>query len=294
MITREIFKDWRLYVFGGLFLFNFVYVLAFMAPNKFPTGSIINIRKGSGLSEVAHELERQNVVRSAFWFRVAVITMGAEKGVQAGDYYLKEKQNGTTLAWRMVSGDHGINTVKITIPEGFTNKEIAGLFDERFTNFEKEVFLALAEQGYMFPDTYFLRVNITAGEAMELFLDNFTRKVASLSDEIDQNKHSLEEIITMSSIIEAEVQTQEDKEMISGILWERLRIGMPLQVDPAPETYEVQGLPKKPINNPGLISIKAALNPKDSPYLYFLSGKDGKTYYAKTLEEHIQNIRKYR
>lgn len=272
-------------------MFNLFYALAYMVPGDYPVGSIVNIRKGSGLSELAQDLERQNVVRSAFWFRVAVITLGGERGVQAGDYYLRDKQSGTVLAWRMVRGDRDINTVKVTIPEGFTNNEIAGLFDERFVNFDEGIFLALAEQGYMFPDTYYIQVNITSGGAIELFTDNFFRRVGALEDEFSQSNHKLEDIIIMASVIEAEVQTEEDKQLVSGILWERLRIGMPLQVDPAPETYKVRGLPEKPINNPGLVSIKAALQPKDSPYLYFLSGKDGKTYYAKTLEEHTKNIR---
>jgi UPF0755 protein len=290
-MTKEVLKDWRLYVFGGLFLFNLFYVLAFVAPRGFPEGSIVTVSRGTGLSELAHDLEEQKVVRSAFWFRAVSILLGGERGVQAGDYSLKERESSITIARRMMDGEHNIDTVKITIPEGYTNEEISKLFDDRFTNFEHDVFLALAEEGYMFPDTYFLQVNITAGRAIEIFMDNFERRVGSLGESLDTDEHSLEEIIIMASIIEAEVQTKEDKELVSGILWDRLEIGMPLQVDPAPETYKERGLPDRPINNPGLVSIRAALNPTKSPYLYFLSGKDGKTYYARTLEEHTKNIR---
>ena len=97
----------------------------------------------------------------------------------------------------------------------------------------------------------------------------------------------------MASILEAEVRSKIDREIVSGILWKRLLIGMPLQVDSKPSTYESVGLPKEPINNPGLVSIMAALHPTSTPYLYFLTDKDGKAHYAKTFDEHKINKAKY-
>lgn len=290
---KDILRDWRIYVFGGLFLFNFIYAFAVSVPRDFPTGTIITLKKGAGLAKLASELEREHIIRSALWFRVAVITMGGEYGVQAGDYYLKKPQNAIRLAWRMSHGGHDLTQVKITVPEGYTVDQIADLFDERFQLFNKEIFISLAPEGYMFPDTYFVQINATAGSVIDLFQSNFERRTAGLVSGFLESKHSKKDIVTMASIIEAEVQTAEDRSLVSGVLWKRLSIGMALQVDAAPETYEARGLPLKPINNPGLVSLDAALNPKDSPYLYFLSDKDGKTHYAKTLEEHTRNIQKY-
>jgi UPF0755 protein len=275
-------------------LFNLFYAFALAVPSGFPIDTIVTLKKGAGLAELANELESENVIRSAFWFRAAVIMLGGERGIRAGDYYLRNRESGVKLAWRMVKGDHDLTTIKLTIPEGYTKEQIADLFDERFPFFNRDIFLSLAPEGYLFPDTYFTQVNITAGGAIELFQNNFENKIASLKDDIEKSEHTKEEIIIMASIIEAEVQSREDRELVSGILWKRISIGMALQVDPAPETYKEPGLPQKPINNPGLASIEAALSPKSSSYLYFLSGKDGKTYYAKTLEEHIQNLQKYR
>ncbi|MBX4195514.1 endolytic transglycosylase MltG [Candidatus Parcubacteria bacterium] len=293
MTWKETLRDWRLYVFGGLFLFNLCFVLAFAAPRYFPAGNIITIKKGASLAALSHELEKQNVVRSALWFRAAVITMGGERGVQAGDYNLRKPQNAVTLAWRMVRGSHDLTLVKVTIPEGYKVSEIAPLFDERFPFFDKDIFKSLAPEGYMFPDTYFIQINATAGSVIELMQSNFDKKIATLEKEISDSKRSKDEIIRMASVIEAEVQTERDKRLVSGILWKRISIGMPLQVDAAPDTYRTAGLPPKPINNPGLVSIKAAANPETSPYLYFLSDKEGNTHYAKTLEEHTRNIQKY-
>ena len=119
----------------------------------------------------------------------------------------------------------------------------------------------------------------------------------------------------MASIIEKEAHTSDDRRVISGILWERLKIGMPLQVDAtflyingkntydlsvddlaidSPyNTYKYAGLPIGPIGNPGLDSLEAALAPMTSPYLYYLSDKSGKTYYARTFNEHKRNREKY-
>ncbi len=290
----ELPKDKRIYVFGGLFFFLFLYAFAFSSPRNFPVDTIITLEKGAGLTQLANKLEDMGVIRSKLWFRTAVILFESERGIQAGDYYLSRRQNAISLAWRMTHGRHGLAEIKITVPEGFTNQEISDLFDERFSNFERERFLELSQEGYMFPDTYFVRVNATTEDVVELFKSNYEKKVSPLRERMREFGKTEEEIIKMASIIEGEVQTFEDKQTISGILWKRLSIGMALQVDADPKTYEEPGLPKQPINNPGLLSIEAALTPKSSPYFYFLNAKsDGATYFAETLEEHILNIQKH-
>ena len=97
----------------------------------------------------------------------------------------------------------------------------------------------------------------------------------------------------MASILEAEGKTEEDRKIIAGILYKRLEIGMALQVDSDLSTYEKPGLPQLPITNPGLESINDALHPTETDYLYFLTGRDGNMYYAKTFEQHVQNKKKY-
>lgn len=285
--------DWRAWALGVLFLLILFWQFALSAPSGYPRDTIIEIEKGLGLATLAEKLEENHIVRSSMWLRAAVILLGGERGVQAGDYYLEGPQSAPKLAWRLVKGKNDLTLVKVTIPEGFTVKQVANLFDERFPLFDKNIFVSLAREGYIFPDTYFVQINATAATAIELFENNFERKTADLEDDIRASKHTEHEIITMASILEAEVQTQEDKALVSGILWKRLSIGMALQVDSASTTYKVTGLPAKPIDNPGLVSIEAALHPAASPYLYFLSGKDGITHYAKTLDEHVKNIQKY-
>lgn len=111
-----------------------------------------------------------------------------------------------------------------------------------------------------------------------MMTDNFDKKTADLK--------ITPEIVIAASILEKEVKTKEEKALVSGVLWKRLKVGMPLQVDAAMWTYEHYGLPEKPISNPGLESILAALYPKDSSYWYYLSKPSGETIFTKTLDEH--------
>jgi UPF0755 protein len=101
------------------------------------------------------------------------------------------------------------------------------------------------------------------------------------------------EVLSLAAILEGEAKTEEDMQIVAGILLARLKKGMPLQVDAAKETYGTKGLPLVPINNPGEIAISAVFHASSSPYLFYITGKDGKMYYAKTFEEHKRNIAKY-
>lgn len=263
------------------------------APRDFPAGSIITVAEGAGLQKISKELEGAHLIRSTFWFRTFAIALGGERGMKAGQYYFSHPVSAPAIAWRIVFGDNKIETIKITVPEGFTNSKISKLFDKRFGFFENNLFEATAPQGYLFPDTYFIPITATASTTIKMMRDNFTKQVEPLLPLISGSGKTLDQIVKMASLLEAEAKTQEDRELISDILWKRLKLGMPLQVDSEMGTYEFQGLPKTPINNPGLISLKAALHEEATQYLYFLTGKDGKMHYSKTFDEHKQNIAKY-
>ncbi len=278
------------------FLFAVVFVLLVWGvapPEDYPVGRIVTIPEGSGLYQVGVLLKEENVIRSSFWFRTIAIVLGGERRLQAGQYYLERPQSVAVIAWRILHGRYDVETVKLTIPEGFTVAKISALFTERFTYFDNKVFERTAPEGYLFPDTYFVPVTATASSTIKLLRDNFVRKIFDVMPEIEKSGKTLEEVITMASLIEGEADNQKDRELVSSILWKRLKIGMPLQVDVEKTTYEFQGLPKNPINNPGLLSIEAALRPTTTPYLYYLTGHDGKMYYAKTFDEHKANIAKY-
>ena len=291
-MNNSFFRDKRFYfIILGLFLVINVY--AANPPRDFPSGTMISMREGSGLQELALKLEEDKVINSPFWFRAAAIFLGGERIMKAGQYYLPYPQSTFVIAWRIVSGDHGIESIKITIPEGYTVEKISNLFDERFQYFDQREFLVKAKEGYLFPDTYFMPVNAKADDVIKILKGNFSRQVAGLKSEIEDSGRTLDEIVNMASIIEKEASGDSDRALISGILWKRLVNSIALQVDVALVTYERRGLPDEPISNPGILSLKAAIHPANSPYLYYLHDKTGAIHYARTFDEHKINKQKY-
>lgn len=314
MIDSRYFTKVHITAAIGLFLL-FFYIAVSAPPRVYPSHTIVTVRDGAGLFEVAQTLKDEGVIRNAAWFRMIIVLLGGTKRLQSGDYYLPYKQSVYAVAERIVHGDHEITRYKITVPEGFTDAKIAALFDARFPLFSRSEFMKDAKEGYMFPDTYFVGENATATSTIKLMRSTFDSKVFPLTGEIAASGHSLDEIVTMASIVQKEADTKEDMAIVAGILWKRLKQGMPLQADStltyvngktsatltqsdlafsSPyNTYVVKGLPPAPISNPGIEAIEAALHPTDTPYLYFLTGSDGRMYYARTFDEHKQNIQKY-
>ena len=208
------------------------------------------------------------------------------------------------------------NEITITIPEGYTVTQMGELF-EKESLFSKEEFEKIAknDEGFLFPDTYQFFKNTTPEKVMEKMKKNFDAKVADFLSEIERQKKSLLDIIIMASIIEREVHNINDRGLVSGILWKRIQKGIGLQVDASLtyilgktsaeltaddlkidspfNTYKYRGLPKGPISNPGKEAIFAAVFPVTSPYLFYLSDKDGITRYARNFEEHKDNKLRY-
>jgi len=165
-------------------------------------------------------------------------------------------------------------------------------------------------EGYLFPDTYEVDYPITPEKVIRMALSNFQKKVS-----LDLQKGNFREIIIMASLLEKEVRSYEDKQIVAGILWKRMKEGWPLQVDSTINyalgesgvktyfsdleidspynTYKYKGLPPGPICNPGLESIKAAVYYQDSSYWYYLSAKNGKTIFSKTFSQHVAAKARY-
>lgn len=171
-------------------------------------------------------------------------------------------------------------------------------------------------EGYIFPDTYEISSFDTVETLLDKALINLDKKFdETLREEAKKQKKSIYSILTMASILEKEANNLKDKKIVSGILWKRIDKGMPLQVDASVgyitvndtinisrkeltvdslyNTYKYEGLPLGPISNPGLDSIKAALEPTKNDYWYYLSTKSHTMVYSKTFEEHLVAKAKY-
>lgn len=267
-----------------VFLIIIIFLFVCLAPNSFPKKHFLSIENGLSSKEIAIQLKNEKIIKSEMLFNFLIKIKGKDNELKSGEYWLDKKLSIFDVIKRLTTADFGNNQIKITIPEGFTIKDIAELFND-FDKFNKEQFLKEASnvEGYLFPETYFFLPNATSGQVILKAKETFNEKVGNIDYKV----------LIMASIIEKEVHNAEDRRVVSGILWKRLKIGMLLQVDAASETYLKKGLPLTPICNPGLDAIDATLNPRESQYLFYLSAKDGTTYFAKTFEEHKLNIKKY-
>jgi UPF0755 protein len=267
---------------------------------------LFSIEKGQKFFQIAENLEKEGLIKSRFLFNFYVLTSGNVRNLKAGNYFLSPSLSLREIAKKIISSE--IAMITITIPEGFTVQQIE----------ERLGFKLPGEglEGFLFPDTYKFPVGVTGEEVVRIMKENFDKKLTSdLREEIRRQGKTIFEIVTMASLIEKEVRKKEDKEIVSGILWKRLKAGMPLQVDAtityitgkktvkitlkdlqidSPyNTYKYLGLPPGPICNPGLESIQAAVYPKSSEYWYYLSTPEGETIFSKTLTEHNYAKSKY-
>jgi len=302
---------------------------------------VIEIKEGEGAKVIAEKLEKERIIKNKYYFLFYVLKTNTKSKLQAGKYSLSPSMSIPYIVKKLVSGDTIKEEKRITIPEGFRTSQIEEklkkelerenikISDFKIKDFkEKYIFLSDAPdeaslEGYLFPDSYVftnkkdLNDREVAREAVIKMLDNFDKKLdKSLREEIKRQNKRIYDIVIMASILEKEVKTKEDREIVSGIFWKRIQEGKPLEscatiayilgkdkwrysfeetrIESPYNTYLNKGLPKGPISNPGLDSIKAAIYPKNTDYNYFLTDpKTEKTIFAKTALEHEQNQEKY-
>lgn len=288
-----------------------------LPPSTFPVDGYVTIPEGTSVTDAAKILEENHVVSSGWWLKRVIQIQGKAEKVYAGDYVFKEPITLMRVAKRITSGAFGLEPVKILIPEGSTAKEIAKILDKKLMHFDTTKFVEEAEkfEGYLFPDTYYVLPNIKEQDVIKVLKETLNKKLEPFKEEIEASPYNLHEILTIASIIEKEESDKKDRHMIAGVINNRLKINMALQVDAtflyilgkgtfglsredlkhqSPyNTYVHAGLPPGPINNPGLSSIRAVLEPSSHPYLFYLADSSGTTYYSKTYEEHLAKKRVY-
>lgn len=282
------------YLIVILVLFVIIFYFIFSSPSR-DKDVVLHISPSDTLAKISSNLEKEKVIRYPFVLKLFVRVFSGDKHISSGDYLFKKGESAIGVSIQLARGKHNIERIRVTLKEGITKEEMADLLAEKIPAFNKDLFLndSRAKEGYLFPDTYFFYPMSTTDEVIDSLTSNFNKKIASIDKDIKSSGKNLSEIITMASILEKEAGGKNDVSFISGILWKRLKLGMPLQVDAAPITYEEAGLPDKPISNPGLLSIKAAINPKESPYLFYLHDDSGQVHFALDFSEHRSNIAHY-
>lgn len=294
----------------SLTLVSFYFLSPPMANNK--TKYSLIIEKGDGVSEIADKLKEKNLIKNTLFFKIFVKATGKSSRLQAGTYKLSSSENLSSIVNSLSAGK--TEDVTITIPEGLRREEIADTLGSALGEKVKEEFLTLTKnlEGHLFPDTYFVKRDTDAEEIITKMTDNFEAKFKDILVKTNLSKN---ETITLASIIERETKHDEDRALVSGILYKRIMNNWPLEADATIQyalgfwkktltaedlnldspfnTRKNLGLPPSPITNPGLKSLIAAANPINSSYWFYLSDLKGNMHYAKTMEEHEANIVKY-
>jgi UPF0755 protein len=304
-------------VFLIIFLILSFWVYMSGVPYHFKPNSTITIEDGEILKKVATKLKQNNLIRSETLFVVSMILQNKDKKVVPGEYLFDKPISIFEIEERITQGKFGFPFKSVTLKEGLTLEQMGSILDRTFPNFDYELFLekTSAFEGFYFPDTYIFPENVKTVKVIETIQNTFQLKIREIEPLINASKRSLDEIIIMASIVEKEA-TADSRQEVANILWHRIDINMPLQVDATfvysidkhsfnvtkaemrdkdnpYNTYVHLGLPPTAISNPGIESIKAAANQQPTENIFFLTGRDGEMYYAVTHDEHVKNKAKY-
>lgn len=286
-------------------------------PQNFPSGILVRVSAGSSISQEAQILKNKHLIRSAFLFEAFSRIFGGR--IIAGEYAFPEAQHVFTVAARLARADYQIKPVRVTIIEGATVKDITDELAQKVPDFDAAAFLRAAQskEGYLFPDTYFILPGADVSQVFDALQQNFNERLSepAVQKAIAAFGKPVADVITMASLLEKEAANSHDRRVIAGVLWHRIALGMPLQVDAvfpyilgknsftltssdlqviSPyNTYTHKGLPPGPIANPGLNSILAAVTPITTNYLFYLSDKQGIFHFCATYACHLANQKKY-
>jgi len=315
----------------GLGVFSYFYVKSqlFTPLSGDSSEKTFEIKEGQGVLEIVDNLRKEGLAKNK-WITIGYLKFKKiDKQLKAGVFLLRKNQSPVEVFEAISSGKTALK--KITIIEGWTEKEIADYLDERglvkksdFLESAKKKkqeydFLEGAEtlEGYLFPDTYYIPYKSTADDIIKKMLDNFDKKLTNeIKNEINKQGRSIRDVSILASVVEKEVYKEQDRKIVAGLFLKRISQGKPLEADSTINyitgkdlaqpsysdtrqdslynTYLHKGLPPGPICNPSLSSILAAVYPEDSPYLFYLNRQDTKeTIFSETYEEHLENKKKY-
>lgn len=291
---------------------------------------LVRIREPLTAEDAADLLAKRELVRNpgllAWWLK----RHGIEQ-ITPGDYEFSPDMEMRRIADILIRAEFTLNWV--TFPEGWNRFKISNRLKERGIA-DAEEFLNLCRQpqnysdlgiplsgkdleGYLFPNTYRLPPGSGADAAVRTLLNGFKRYAYEpYKEQIEKSGYSLHEILTVASMIEKEAMHDKDRPLIAAVIYNRLKKGMPLQIDatvlygmgqwkdrvlyrdlrhPSPyNTYLNKGLPPGPIANPGLASLKAALEPANVDYLFYVAQADGYHRFTKTYRDHLKAIEEIR
>ncbi len=287
------------------------------ADAKNTTNKTFIVVQGEATRLIVDDLKKSGLVRDPIVFFLLLKKTGIDGKIQAGQFLLNPSMSAEEILQKLQVGKFDVN---VTIPEGKRAQEIADIFQEKMPGYDETWRDKLDQnEGYLFPDTYLFPRNAGIEEIITVMKNNFDKKYTQV---VNNTVLSKNEIVIIASLIEREAKHSEDRPLVSSVIHNRLNLGMKLDIDATVQyalgfdqtektwwkkelthedlkidspynIYRNPGLPPGPICNPGIASIIAAAKPAQTDFLYYVSDKEGNNHYARTLEEHNNNINKY-
>ncbi len=296
---------------------------------------VVTIPAGTSAAEVTAQLAEQGLIRDARLLNFYLRYTGLDNHIEAGEFILEPTLTVKQIAEALTNARD--RQIAVRLFEGWRLEQIAeALSQYPSLNVVRDEFIALARaphtgypfsgdippgqplEGFLFPDTYLLRPGLTATEAVTALLDNFEARLpGDYRLQAAGRNVNLYQAVTLASLIEREAMVDDERPIIASVIYNRLVIGQPLEIDATVQyaiatpdswwppvanldfraiasdynTYYITGLPLGPIANPGLASLLAAVNPADTNYLYYRARCDGsgRHNFATTYEEHLNN-----
>jgi len=289
------------------------------------------IESGSGTRSIGQRLIQAGVVRDEATFRAALWRSGRARALQAGEFRFDRPMTPAEVIDKIARGD--VFNRRITFPEGLNIQEMARIYEQQGLGKAAAFIEAARDpaairgldpdatdlEGYLFPETYAVPRDTTAARLVSVMVERFKQL---FTDEMQKAAQSLElsprAAVTLAALVEKETAQPSERPIVAAVYLNRLKIGMAMQADPTViyalqragryngnirrddlsfdspyNTYRYPGLPPGPIASPGLASLQAAVSPANVDYLYFVSRNDGSHVFARTLEEHNENVRQY-
>ena len=299
-------------------------------PNRQSGEVVFTIPKGAGTEQIAKILKRENLIHSETFFRVASKVRGVDGKYNMGKFKLDRSAGYEDIFVALTQSGHNVDAVKVTIPEGYEIYKIADLLESKGL-IDKDKFYYLVDfgefdyafvkdipvrenrlEGYLYPDTYEFAPGDEYGIINEMLL-GFEKMYTKYESRAGEMNMTMDEVITLASIIEREAQGDSDRKLVSSVFHNRinstdypylqscatvqyvLKERKPVltvddtKIDSPYNTYINKGLPVGPIASPGEKSVEAALYPEDTNYLFFVLGSDGKHHFSATYQEHVQH-----
>ena len=303
-----------------------VFISTIKKPLKISQSEVVNVEEGDSFYSIINSLSNEKKIKSPFIIKIYAKLTGLDLEVVPGSHTLEKGVSVKDIA-KTLKDTNNANAITITIPEGFNIEDIATRVEEKGICTKDEFLSAVKSyplpsyvkdnpdkrynlEGFLFPDTYNFEIGVEPEYIIETMIKRFEEVWNEITEGLDIKEDDIEKIINVASIIEKEARVDEDRPLIASVIYNRLEQDMPLQIDATViyahgyyienvrnrhlaieskyNTYLHKGLPVGPICNPGAPSIKAALNPANTNYLFYLLASDDEHYFTDNYDDFLK------